>query len=897
MSKLYPPYIEGTIPAFAGNEIVVPFSMNRAVGRNNVAGFSLKIKTVQNSVFITELKSISFDLDNLKAYFTLSEKDLEKIKVGNYYKLQMAYIANNGEIGYFSTVGVIKCTAMPEVYIEGLKNIGTNSHDHSYLGVYRQPLPTDGEEDKGDITEKVYTSRFVITNPDNSIYYDSGEFLHNATDDVRVNESTEYFEILDDLPEKKSFYIKYMVKTNNGLEVSSRQYKIMQRKTLESDFVGELSAEMFPEDGYVELRMTCDVKELGYIPVVTGAYLLSRANVRDMTKWEPLYRFILQSETPNRFIMKDCTVEHGEIYIYSLQQYNDRGLYSNRIYSEEVYVDFEDLFLFDGTRQLRVRFDPKVSSFKNTILETKVDTIGSQHPFIFRNGKVAYKEFPISGLISYFTDEAKMFFNDEDFDPFKNLYRKETQSLLNTNILNKTKTINLTSQNVYKEKTFKLEVLDWLTNGETKLFRSPTEGNYLVRLMNVSLAPNDTLGRMLHTFSCTAYEVAKNTHQNRLTYGVINLDDPKDTRTRWATRNLMVANEEGKLVPWVGEVLEHFTIANQKYVAQSLTVTGMTPGDCFYINVPAGEEASAHPECKIIIGATGSYTVDGVGDITSIYFDEPNEGISTRGSITFSFVNSSENKFSLVSDIEIKDEPLKQIIGAQRDVKELVQDIKTDVYGFDILKVYKRPVYLVYEDDNNNWYWNKIAITKQDEVDKTKLDPLGVYEVRRQSHQGVEENVHSPESENYHMNEEYYIKERFNELFPLKYYFDGSLNAEIDYDTTFTIDEVTVDLVSGRPFIATDIEFDKFRLGSGLYLEASYVKYIKSYYLEEENKNVMLAWNAYQAALLAYQEDVAKGAENEDTLSDALTDAYAALLVALEDAIREYNIEHGLIVE
>lgn len=230
--------------------------------------------------------------------------------------------------------------------------------------------------------------------------------------------------------------------------------------------------------------------------------------------------------------MKDCTVEHGETYIYSLQQYNDRGLYSNRIYSEEVYVDFEDSFLFDGTRQLRVRFDPKVSSFKNTVLETKVDTIGSQHPFIFRNGKVAYKEFPISGLISYFTDEAKMFFKDEDFDPFKNLYRKETQSLLNTNILNKTKTINLTSQNVYKEKTFKLEVLDWLTNGEAKLFRSPTEGNYLVRLMNVSLAPNDTLGRMLHTFSCTAYEVAKNNHQNRLAYGVINLDDPKDTRTR-----------------------------------------------------------------------------------------------------------------------------------------------------------------------------------------------------------------------------------------------------------------------------------------------------------------------------------------------------------------------------
>jgi hypothetical protein len=33
--------------------------------------------------------------------------------------------------------------------------------------------------------------------------------------------------------------------------------------------------------------------------------------------------------------------------------------------------------------------------------------------------------------------------------------------------------------------------MDWLNNGEVKYFKSPTEGSYLVRLMNVSLTPND----------------------------------------------------------------------------------------------------------------------------------------------------------------------------------------------------------------------------------------------------------------------------------------------------------------------------------------------------------------------------------------------------------------------
>jgi hypothetical protein len=76
-------------------------------------------------------------------------------------------------------------------------------------------------------------------------------------------------------------------------------------------------------------------------------------------------------------------------------------LYSNRILSNIVYADFEDAFLFDGKRQLKIKYNPKISSFKKDLLETKTDTIGGKHPFIFRNGRVYYSEFPISGLISY----------------------------------------------------------------------------------------------------------------------------------------------------------------------------------------------------------------------------------------------------------------------------------------------------------------------------------------------------------------------------------------------------------------------------------------------------------------------------------------------------------------
>jgi hypothetical protein len=59
------------------------------------------------------------------------------------------------------------------------------------------------------------------------------------------------------------------------------------------------------------------------------------------------------------------------------------------------------MFLFDGKRQLCVRFNPKVATYKRDLQENKVETIGSKYPYIMRNGNVNYKEFSIAGLISY----------------------------------------------------------------------------------------------------------------------------------------------------------------------------------------------------------------------------------------------------------------------------------------------------------------------------------------------------------------------------------------------------------------------------------------------------------------------------------------------------------------
>ena len=157
-----------------------------------------------------------------------------------------------------------------------------------------------------------------------------------------------------------------------------------------------------------------------------------------------------------------------------------------------------------------------------------METIGSKYPFIFRNGYVHYKEFSISGLLSTMSDPNQKFYTDEEL-AIMNSSRISTPAAG----ANETRfSTDLAAENIYKERQFKLDVLEWLNNGEPKIFRSPTEGNYIVRLMNISLSPVDTLSRMLHSFQCTAYEIAEWNFKNLIDLHLIEIPVDKKSNLK-----------------------------------------------------------------------------------------------------------------------------------------------------------------------------------------------------------------------------------------------------------------------------------------------------------------------------------------------------------------------------
>lgn len=294
-----------------------------------------------------------------------------------------------------------------------------------------------------------------------------------------------------------NYIAEWKIETSSGYKTSISRPGIMNNELLEPDYrliprlrfnENSACAELAVQAGFNQGDLS--------VPKDYGHWIVLKATSKDnFSSWTQLYDipnfyswYLSNNNEFENIMIKDYNIEHGVGYQYALQQVNKYDIYSVKVTTPIITAKFESIFICDENRQLKIAFNPKISSMKNNVLESKQDTIGGKYPHIFRNGNVLYKEFSLSGLLSYLEDPDNEF--KIDFGEYKEL-----------------NTTNLTDENIAKERIFKLEVLEWLNNGKIKLLKTATEGNYLVRLINVSMSPNDTLGRMLHSFSATAIEI------------------------------------------------------------------------------------------------------------------------------------------------------------------------------------------------------------------------------------------------------------------------------------------------------------------------------------------------------------------------------------------------------
>lgn len=207
----------------------------------------------------------------------------------------------------------------------------------------------------------------------------------------------------------------------------------------------------------------------------------------------------------------DKTAESGIWYLYAIDLTTNTGTTQIVTSINPKMLDLEDMFLATAERQLKITYNPDFGSFKVNLSESRTDTIGSPYPFIRRNGNIKYKQFSIGGLISGFDSENELFISDEELYGYSKSYY---DSYNKENAIFKSRDYNY-------EKKFRDKVMDFLYDGKVKLFKSGTEGNILVRIMDVSLTPDKTLGRLVYSFSATAYEIAECSIENYQKYNIL----------------------------------------------------------------------------------------------------------------------------------------------------------------------------------------------------------------------------------------------------------------------------------------------------------------------------------------------------------------------------------------
>lgn len=775
MAKLYPPNIAGTLPAFFGESFSIPFSHNRAVSTSEISGYTLKMKTIQsNKIVAIDVQGVE-SADGLVTFTFDEENRVQPFNIGQSYKVQIAYISNDGEEGYFSTVGVVKYTAEPEVLINNSNSSQIHEHAYNYIGSYKNT----------DLTEKLYSYQFILKDNINNIILDSGTLIHDGREDENGVAICQ-FNINQELDQNIVYNLIFSTTSINGL-TKKINYKIEQGSSINPELKADLVADLNYENGYVDLHLIGE-KVLGSEKAVTGTFKISRAENTDNYKtWNEVVHFALYGQQPSLWSWKDMTVKQGVTYKYAFQQYNNTlQLTSNRVESNSVYVDFEHVFLYDGNRQLKIKFNPQINSFKNDILESKLDTIGNQYPFIFRNGHIKYKEFPIGGLISVLLDDEYLF-QDQDV------------------LINHDQTVNLIDTNIAVEREFKLEVLEWLNNGQPKIFRSPSEGNYIIRLLNVSLSPVTTLGRMLHTFTATAYEVMEWNYFNLKENNFFPLADPILQQLYWETKDLTSLDADA--------------LSNNllNYMAASIHLEGLIPGDQMKIGyyTDLTYSSDSYKEEEFIIGATGNYILDlSLGlNIVSLKFLSPS---SHQGMLTYSYYSRVIDKFDKIHTINTPTYPIEQFVGEHDNILNNIQDIKTEVLNIYLIKGILRELQPVYQDADVYYIDAQLSekLADSDEINS----PYYIFKAYVKNQEGI---------------------------FVADHYYDGFNDKTFslqDYSPYIYLDNISISLLEKNSYELKNPKlFTSISTGNGVILEIAYRLQDIEYTIESDtSKNTLM---------------------------------------------------------
>ena len=535
--NLYPPIVDTYAPAFlvdsgTNKDICrIYFTLSQFNTMEDIANIQVTVRSqytnlsvldkskYPSEIMITNIKEDTTKTSDDRYYIELNKTDIQggKFEINQYYKVQMRFThkdapaapsnqaldawlaANINLFSEWSTVCLIRGISTPQLAVSGFTIEGGEISWANYNPIIYGTLSFKNEEE----TEKLKSYQIKLYDENNNLLTDS-RIQYTNTNSFSYGLNYNFV-----TGAKYKFTIECTT-MNLYSAIATYEFTTSTEESEILDFT--FIAEADEDNG----RVILTIRKSNITDGFTGELVLRRtSNKTNFTIWEDLKTYKYKEATAIKETFNDMTIESGVWYKYYLQKRSNGVAASTKYIKTPIMVIFDDMFLTTKDRQLKIKFNPTVSSFKRTIQESRTDTLGSQFPFVRRNGYANYAQFPIGGLISFQIDESDLFTSLEE------LFGKHLYLYTDYNDDHRITEAN----NIVYEKLFKDKVIEFLYSEQPKLFRSATEGNFIVKIMDASFSPNATLGRRIVSFTATAYEVAECNIDNFKKYDILEGND------------------------------------------------------------------------------------------------------------------------------------------------------------------------------------------------------------------------------------------------------------------------------------------------------------------------------------------------------------------------------------
>lgn len=558
-------YLHVTVVDQKSNENVLQSSDLSQISGN--AGYALQVAQIIDGVLIipfnsgyigkdpeTDLYGIQILTSYLKQ---LEEEEFAKFKINQYYKIQLRFdstpiknltgalstdylIENRQYFSEWSSVCLIRPISEPSLVL--------NRFDSEDIPVsFNQgSIPISGSlyfEDDSDL-ELMQSYQFKMVDKNNAVFYDTG-IVYPVTGSNSINciihaddalQNTEY-NLVATITTKNQYVLKknFLIKIANF----DGQYTFEPKFTVQEN----------TEDGIIQLNIKT-TKSAGKSYMAGKLYIKRASSVDNFKTWELISCTTEVSSGSIDRTIDDNTVGSLIRYVYSAQfQYiaenATTGTWSILHKTEEVYPTFYDILLSRGNTQLAIRYNGKISSLSPIATRTKFTTLGSKYPKFAENAQVNYRQYAISGMITAEGDFNRKFISElsdsysGDMKAYQDVYG-DTYIVRNDSIADGEQKVVLPNtlhdayprENWFWEREFRDQVVSWLNNGEVKLFRSMPEGNMAVMVTDITLTPNQSIGRLFYSFNATIHEVGNGYSLEALNdLGIISIPGLEDSKT------------------------------------------------------------------------------------------------------------------------------------------------------------------------------------------------------------------------------------------------------------------------------------------------------------------------------------------------------------------------------